>query len=88
MFDRTDLKERFLTYETAKGIYLIAGAIAITLTMLFYIQYSTYVMYGIIAQYMLSEGLRKVFVNRIKQAAVRETLIARRLVHDSDTRKS
>lgn len=65
---KMDLKERFLNYETAKGIYFIfAGLLTIYVSM-FYQQYIIQVLGLTWGWYNVSEGLRKVFVNRIKQA--------------------
>lgn len=83
-----DFKERILTYETAKGFYLTAGGIGVIWTLIFAIQYSTYALGGVIGWYLISEGLRKIFVNRTKQKLNREELLNRRKdqAHVTDTR--
>jgi hypothetical protein len=75
---KRDFRERFLNFETAKGMYLVPAGAAIIYITLFHIQFiiqSTGVLLG---GYALFEGLRKVFVNRIKQAAVVEKLVTDR----------
>lgn len=75
---KMDFKERFLNFETAKGIYLApAGLITIFIS----IYYQQYVIQGlgiIFGWYLFSEGLRKVIVNRFAQNRAQEALNAQR----------
>jgi hypothetical protein len=66
---KRDFRERFLNFETAKGMYLIPTGAAIIYVTLFHIQFIIQCVGVLLGGYALFEGLRKVFVNRIKQAA-------------------
>lgn len=75
---KQDFKERFLNFETAKGIYLLpAGCIGIFICW-YYQQYFVQAFGTIIFGYMVYEGLRKIMVNRVKQAKARKKLFEER----------
>lgn len=85
---RKDFKERFMTFETAKGMYLIpAGLIGLYFTW-YELQYLIQVAATLVFWYMISEGLRKVTVNRIKQQATKDTLVLERLTATSKMPKA
>lgn len=73
------MKERFLNFETAKGIYLIPAGIIIIYVTLFHLQFIIQVAGVLFGWYFVSEGLRKVFVNRIKQSIATDKLIEDRI---------
>lgn len=70
-----DIKERFLNFETVRGIYLLpAGVIGLYITwsnLQFVIQIAATAGFG----YLILDGLRKVFVNRVQQAVVKHGLL-------------
>ncbi len=66
-----ELIERFTTFETAKGIYLVVLGLAL----LFHQQY----IISVLALLAIVEGVRKLFVNRTKQAVRSEQMKARRI---------
>ena len=63
-----DLKERFLTFETVKGIYLLPACGVICYVTLFYLQYVIRAFCLALGIYMMVEGFRKIQVNRTKQS--------------------
>ena len=71
---KMDLKERFLNYETAKGLYFVLAGLITVYVSVFYQQYVIQVLGVTWGWYSVSEGLRKIFVNRIKQAVKQEEL--------------
>ena len=78
---RIDIEERFLDGETAKGLLAILVA-----WHAFHLDNDAQAFTFLLHMgelYLVYEGLRKIFVNRIKQAAKRERLIQRRKVHDA-----
>lgn len=76
---KQDFKERFLNFETAKGVYMVpAGLIGCYIT-IFHLNYMLQAV-GILGfWYVFSEGMRKIAVNRIKQKVAREDLMAARI---------
>lgn len=77
-----DFKERFLNFETFKGVYLLpVGLIGLWVT-LTHIQYLLYIIGFAYFGYMAIEGARKISVNRIKQqVAVRKAIDFRKFVN-------
>lgn len=70
---KQDLKERFLNNETFKGVvYLVIAVLLFNPSLLLYI----------LQGFLLYEGLRKVFVNRIKQAKAKKQLEKQREILD------
>lgn len=72
---KMDLKQRFLNYETAKGLFFVAAGLVITYTAWFYIQFTIQIVattFGI--GFFCVEGFRKIFVNRVKQAIKQDQL--------------
>jgi hypothetical protein len=74
-----DLKERFLTFETVKGAYLLPAGGVICYVTLFYLQYVIQAFCLALGVYMMVEGSRKIFVNRVKQKIATENLVEKRL---------
>ena len=58
-----DFKERFLTFETVKGIYLLPAGGVICYVTLFYLQYVIQAFCLTLGVYMMVEGFRKIQVN-------------------------
>jgi hypothetical protein len=69
-----DFKERFLTFETVKGIYLLPAGGVICYVTLFYLQYVIQAFCLVLGVYMMVEGSRKIFVNRVKQSLAADRL--------------
>jgi len=69
-----DFKERFFTFETVKGIYLLPAGGVICYVTLFYLQYVIQAFCLALGIYMMVEGFRKIQVNRIKQSLAAERL--------------
>lgn len=76
---KMDFKERFLNFETAKGIYMIPAGLIIAYAAVYYIAYVIQVAFGLLGWYMFSEGLRKVWVNRVKQDLQKDQMKAARM---------
>jgi uncharacterized membrane protein len=74
-----DFKERFLNFETVKGIYLLPAGGVICYVTLFYLQYVIQAFCFALGVYMMVEGFRKIQVNRIKQSLATERLKENRL---------
>jgi uncharacterized membrane protein len=74
-----DFKERFLTFETVKGVYLLPAGGAIYYVTLFYLQYVIQAFCLALGVYMMVEGFRKIQVNRVKQKIATENLVEKRL---------
>jgi hypothetical protein len=74
-----DLKERFLTFETVKGAYLLPAGGVICYVTLFYLQYVIQAFCLALGVYMMVEGFRKIQVNRVKQKIATEGLVEKRL---------
>ena len=74
-----DFKERFLTFETVKGAYLLPAGGVICYVTLFYLQYVIQAFCLALGVYMMVEGSRKILVNRTKQKIATENLVEKRL---------
>jgi hypothetical protein len=74
-----DFKERFLTFETVKGAYLLPAGGVICYVTLFYLQYVIQAFCLALGTYMMVEGSRKILVNRVKQKIATENLVEKRL---------
>jgi hypothetical protein len=74
-----DFKERFLNFETVKGVYLLPAGGVICYVTLFYLQYVIQAFCLALGVYMMVEGSRKIFVNRVKQKIATENLVEKRL---------
>ena len=72
-------KERFWTFETVKGIYLLPAGGVICYVTLFYLQYVIQAFCLALGVYMMVEGFRKIQVNRVKQKIATENLVEKRL---------
>ena len=82
---KMDFVERFLTFETAKGVYLAPAGLLVIAIAVFFQQYTIEVVGVIFGWYMFSEGLRKISVNRIKQGKIQDALRAKRDALDAVT---
>jgi len=65
---KQEIRERFLNFETAKGIYMIPAGSVIIYVSVYYQQYLFMATGVIFGWYCVSEGLRKMLVNRFAQA--------------------
>ena len=74
-----DFKERFLNFETLKGVYLLPAGGVICYVTLFYLQYVIQAFCLALGIYMMVEGFRKIQVNRVKQSLAAERLKDARL---------
>lgn len=74
-----DFKERILTYETLKGIYFITAGMAMLWIVVVNERFAFKATIALFAWYVACEGMRKVQVNRIKQAAAKQKLVNKRL---------
>lgn len=75
---KRDFVERFLNFESLKGLYLLpAGLIGLVVTWT-NLQFILHAMGTAYFGYMVVEGLRKIFVNRISQALKVEELKEKR----------
>jgi hypothetical protein len=74
-----DFKERFLNFETVKGVYLLPAGGVICYVTLFYLQYVIQAFCLALGVYMMVEGFRKIQVNRVKQKIATENLVEKRL---------
>lgn len=81
---KQDLKERLLNFETAKGIYLVPAGLVIVYTAIFHIAFVIQVTFGLLGWYMFSEGVRKIWVNRVKQSLKNEQLKQERLARTGE----
>lgn len=76
---KRDIVERFLTFETVKGTYLMPAAAAVAITNYFWQNLVWDILIYAACGYLFVEGARKVFVNRVKQEITRKKLVERRL---------
>lgn len=67
---KRDFKERFMKFETLRGIILMPSGIILILTTWTHLQYSIQVFMTSVGVYWFIDGLRKIFVNRVKQQVV------------------
>lgn len=81
---KTDLKERLLNFETAKGVYMVPAGLAIAYAAVFYIAFVIQVAFGLLGVYIFSEGLRKIWVNRVKQDLKKDQMKAARLADSGE----
>ena len=75
---KSDFKERFVNYETVKGIYFLLAGLLTTYISIFYQQFVIQGIGATFGLYFVIEGLRKIFINRIKQIAKQTKLIKAR----------
>ena len=71
---KMDIRERFLNFETAKGVYLVPAGAVVCFVTLYYQQHLLTAVGLIFGWYLICEGLRKIFVNRFKQARKEEEI--------------
>lgn len=77
---KMDIKERFLNFETAKGMYLVPAGLVTMFVSVYYQQYVIQSLGFLFGLYILSEGLRKIFVNRFKQERKQEEIRQQRTI--------
>lgn len=82
----TDLKERFGTMETLKGVFFFAAGVPGLWLAIYDLKHAFQFFYALAALYLIYEGLRKIFVNRVKQAVARDRRQAERMVRDASHR--
>lgn len=71
---KRDFKERFLNFETAKGIYLFPVGVFGIYVAVWHIEYAIQAMALAYFGYMTFEGVRKIFVNRILQSITKKKM--------------
>lgn len=62
------LKERFLNFETSKGIYLVPAGAILAYMSVKHVEFTISTAGLLFGVYGVYEGLRKIFVNRFAQA--------------------
>lgn len=67
----TDVRERFFTFESFKGLLFAAAGV-------FLLLHQEYIL-TVFAVYLVIEGLRKITVNRVAQLSMRHEMVRRRL---------
>lgn len=75
---KMDFIERFLNFETAKGFYLVPAGGVIIYVSLYYQQYLFTAVGVLFGWYCVSEGLRKIAVNRFAQARAAKEISVKR----------
>lgn len=80
---KQDFKERFLNFETAKGIYLLPAGCIVIYSAVFYIQFVIQVAAVLSGAYFVYEGFRKITVNRIKEGRAKAKLAKEREALDA-----
>lgn len=75
---KQDFKERFLNFETVKGIYLIPAGVLVVFMAMFHVSFVIQTAFGVLGALLVVEGLRKILVNRTKQAVAQDALRAQR----------
>lgn len=75
---KRDFKERFMNFETAKGIYLFPAGCIMIYTSIYHIEFVIQAAGVLSGGYFIYEGLRKILVNRVKQAIARKKLFEER----------
>jgi hypothetical protein len=73
-----DFKERFLTFETVKGAYLLPAGGVICYVTLFHLQYVIQAFCLALGVYMMVEGGLKILVSRVKQQIATEKRVEQR----------
>lgn len=81
---KQDFKERFLNFETAKGVYLVPASLIGLYISFFQQQYFIQGFGAIFFGYWFYEGLRKILVNRIKEGQAKHKLAVEREELDSN----
>ena len=81
---KMDIKERFLTFETAKGIYLVPAGLAITYAAIFHVAFVIQTAFGLLGWFIFSDGVCKIFVNRVKQDLKKDQMKAVRLADSGE----
>lgn len=64
---KIDCKERFLNFETLRGLYLTPAGLITCYVSIYHIQYIIQAMGLSFGWYIVSDGLHKILVNRVKQ---------------------
>lgn len=81
---KQDLKERLLKFETIRGLYLVPAGILGIWVIIYHFQFILHAIGAACFGYMIVDGVRKIGVNRVKQAIKdEENVIKRKLFNDS-----
>ena len=73
---KKDFTQRFMNFETAKGVYMVPAGLVIVYVSVYEVRYLMQSVGALFGWFIFCEGLRKILVNRIKQAMVRRKLEA------------
>lgn len=79
---KQDFIERFANFETVKGVYLLPAGLAGLWVVTYHLQFILQVFGLACFGYMAIEGVRKIGVNRIKQALKAEERKIRRKIRN------
>jgi hypothetical protein len=69
---KTELGQRLLKFEALHGLYLVPLSLAGMYVALFHLEYVLHALAAVVFTYGLVEGLRKLFYNPVKKAALEE----------------
>lgn len=75
---KTEMKERFLKFETAHGLFLVPAGILVMVVCVFYTQFILHALAFIIGGSATIYGLYAIFHNPIRKAIHTEALILAR----------
>lgn len=76
---KRDFRERFLNFETAKGIYLMPAGLVVIYVTIFHLRFLIQTVGCLFGLYVFVEGARKTFVNRVKQQVKVEAMVEARV---------
>lgn len=81
---KQDFKERFLNFETAKGIYLLPAGVVVVYVSIYHIEFVIQTACTLAGLYFIYEGFRKITVNRIKEGRAKHKLATERDALDAE----
>ncbi len=84
---KMDIKERFATFETMRGLYRVPAGALILFTVWSHVQFAIQVYFTVQALAMIGDGARKIFANRIKQDIKKKTLMNERMLSNAEDSK-
>lgn len=73
-----DLYERFCNFETMRGVYEVPAGAVVIFVAVFNTAFLIKTMGALFGGYVICDGLRKIFVNRIKQQVARDVMAEKR----------
>ncbi len=79
---KQDLYERFVKFETLRGLYRVPAGLLVLFTVWTHLQFALQVYFTVEALAMIGAGLRQIFVNRVKQEAKLKQQVAQRIMAD------